>query len=76
MDAHSGWVDIFVIWAFIDSFTCMIIDGVWNLSGNLKHKDLMGQVVSSQAYVDDVQNDEITDDPADAVVEDQLDQHL
>lgn len=36
----------------------------------------MGQVVSSQAYVDDVQNDEITDDPADAVVEDQLDQHL
>lgn len=35
----------------------------------------MGQVVSSQAYVDD-QNDEISEDPAEDVVEDQPDQHL
>ena len=26
---------------------------MFNLTGNLKHKDLTGQVVSSQAYVDD-----------------------
>ncbi|KAG8391040.1 hypothetical protein BUALT_Bualt01G0146600 [Buddleja alternifolia] len=38
--------------------------------GNLKHKDLMGQVVSSQAYLDD-QNDDINDNPAEAIVEDQ-----
>ncbi|KAI3445237.1 hypothetical protein Pfo_001902 [Paulownia fortunei] len=38
--------------------------------GNLKHKDLMGQVVSSQAYLDD-KNDGINNDPAEAIVEDQ-----
>ncbi|XP_057956643.1 uncharacterized protein LOC131149872 isoform X2 [Malania oleifera] len=38
--------------------------------GNLKHKDLMGQVVSSQAYGDD-QNENIDDDPEEAAVEDQ-----
>ncbi|KAK6140442.1 hypothetical protein DH2020_025826 [Rehmannia glutinosa] len=38
--------------------------------GNLKHKDLMGQIVSSQAYMDD-NNDDINDDPAEAIVEDQ-----
>ncbi|KAA8544885.1 hypothetical protein F0562_019717 [Nyssa sinensis] len=38
--------------------------------GNLKHKDLMGQVVCSQAYVDD-QNDEIDEDNVETVVDDQ-----
>ncbi|GFP99762.1 hypothetical protein PHJA_002120300 [Phtheirospermum japonicum] len=40
--------------------------------GNLKHKDLMGQLVSSQAYMDD-KNDDIKDDDNndDAIVEDQ-----
>lgn len=38
--------------------------------GNLKHKDLMGQIVSSQAYLDD-QNDEINEDPEEAIIEDQ-----
>ncbi|XP_021907461.1 Fanconi anemia group D2 protein isoform X2 [Carica papaya] len=36
--------------------------------GNLKHKDLTGQVVSSQAYVDN-QNDDVNDDPAGAIDE-------
>ncbi|KAH6772470.1 fanconi anemia group D2 protein [Perilla frutescens var. frutescens] len=36
--------------------------------GNLKHKDLMGQVVSSQAYLDD-ENDEINEEPVEATVE-------
>lgn len=40
------------------------------LTGNLKHKDLMGQVISSQAYVED-QNDNVDDDLAEAVDEDQ-----
>ncbi|XP_057476207.1 uncharacterized protein LOC130764144 isoform X1 [Actinidia eriantha] len=38
--------------------------------GNLKHKDLMGQVVSSQAYVDD-QNENTVEDCEEAVIEDQ-----
>ncbi|CAK7340364.1 unnamed protein product [Dovyalis caffra] len=38
--------------------------------GNLKHKDLTGQVVSSQAYVDDVNNN-VDEDPAEAVDDDQ-----
>ncbi|KAL7120198.1 hypothetical protein ACP275_02G108500 [Erythranthe tilingii] len=39
--------------------------------GNLKHKDLTGQIVSSQAYLD-TQNDDINnDDAADPIVEDQ-----
>lgn len=37
-------------------------------TGNLKHKDLTGQVVSSQAYVDN-QNDDVNDDPAGAIDE-------
>ncbi|XP_022759064.1 Fanconi anemia group D2 protein homolog isoform X2 [Durio zibethinus] len=39
--------------------------------GNLKHKDLRGQVVSSQAYVDD-RNDSIDEDPEGAVDVDPL----
>ncbi|KAL3629924.1 hypothetical protein CASFOL_026236 [Castilleja foliolosa] len=41
--------------------------------GNLKHKDLMGQLVSSQAYMDDKTDDIKDDDDTndDAVVEDQ-----
>lgn len=38
--------------------------------GNLKHKDLMGQVVSSQAYVDDLSNN-VEEDVEGAVHEDQ-----
>ncbi|KAK4833935.1 hypothetical protein QYF36_013666 [Acer negundo] len=38
--------------------------------GNLKHKDLAGQVVSSQAYVDD-QSDNVNEDPAGVMDEDQ-----
>ncbi|KAH9737286.1 Fanconi anemia group D2 protein [Citrus sinensis] len=38
--------------------------------GNLKHKDLMGQVVSSQAYVDDLSNN-VEEDLEGAVHEDQ-----
>lgn len=38
--------------------------------GNLKHKDLTGQVVSSQAYADD-QNNNFDEDLAEAVEEDQ-----
>ncbi|KAJ6912410.1 Fanconi anemia group D2 protein [Populus alba x Populus x berolinensis] len=38
--------------------------------GNLKHKDLTGQVVSSQAYADD-QNNNVDEDLAEAVEEDQ-----
>uniref|UniRef100_A0A5B7BAS1 Uncharacterized protein n=1 Tax=Davidia involucrata TaxID=16924 RepID=A0A5B7BAS1_DAVIN len=38
--------------------------------GNLKHKDLMGKVVSSQAYVDE-QNENIDEDTMEAVVDDQ-----
>ncbi|KAL3814707.1 hypothetical protein ACJIZ3_015975 [Penstemon smallii] len=38
--------------------------------GNLKHKDLMGHVVSSQAYMDD-QNGDINDESADIIIEDQ-----
>ncbi|KAJ6332276.1 hypothetical protein OIU76_010629 [Salix suchowensis] len=40
--------------------------------GNLKHKDLTGQVVSSQAYADD-QNNNVDEDLAEAVEEDQPD---
>ncbi|KAK0584958.1 hypothetical protein LWI29_021372 [Acer saccharum] len=40
------------------------------LKGNLKHKDLAGQVVSSQAYVDD-QSDNVNEDPAGVMDEDQ-----
>lgn len=43
----------------------------WNFSGNPKHKGLMGQVVSSQAYLDD-QNDQINNNSAEAVVEEQM----
>ncbi|XP_020551321.1 Fanconi anemia group D2 protein [Sesamum indicum] len=39
--------------------------------GNLKHKDLMGQVVSSQAYLDDEDDGIQDDDPADAIVDHQ-----
>lgn len=42
---------------------------LWNLSGNLKHKDLMGQVVSSQAYMDDP-NDVTNNDPEETIVQD------
>ncbi|KAF2308725.1 hypothetical protein GH714_014578 [Hevea brasiliensis] len=45
---------------FVDSF----------LKGNLKHKDLMGQVVSSQAYADD-QNSNADEDLAEADDSDQ-----
>lgn len=40
------------------------------LAGNLKHKDLTGHVVSSQAYVDE-QNENGVEDCEDTVVEDQ-----
>ncbi|KAK4402197.1 hypothetical protein Sango_0960400 [Sesamum angolense] len=39
--------------------------------GNLKHKDLMGQVVSSQAYLDGEDDGIKDDDPADAIVDHQ-----
>ncbi|KAL5739450.1 hypothetical protein ACOSQ2_028630 [Xanthoceras sorbifolium] len=39
--------------------------------GNLKHKDLAGQVVSSQAYIDD-QNDNVNEDQAGVMDDDQL----
>ena len=38
------------------------------MTGNLKHKDLTGQEVSSQAYADD-QDDHAMEDPAAAVDE-------
>ncbi|KAJ9686029.1 hypothetical protein PVL29_015082 [Vitis rotundifolia] len=38
--------------------------------GNLKHKDLMGQVVSSQAYVDH-QNDNLDENPEEPIAEEQ-----
>lgn len=38
--------------------------------GNLKHKDLMGQVVSSQPYIGD-QDENIDDEPVDSVLSDQ-----
>lgn len=40
------------------------------LTGNLKHKDLTGQVVSSQAYVDDQDKNGDEEDPMEAVNED------
>ena len=40
------------------------------LAGNLKHKDLMGQVVSSQAYTDH-QNDNLDENPEEPIVEEQ-----
>jgi hypothetical protein len=40
------------------------------LTGNLKHKDLAGQVVSSQAYVDD-QNNNVEENSAEAVDDDE-----
>ncbi|KAL6570221.1 hypothetical protein OROMI_014735 [Orobanche minor] len=39
-------------------------------AGNLKHKDLMGQIVSSQAYLDD---DKANHGPAEAIVEEPMD---
>lgn len=39
------------------------------MAGNLKHKDLMGQVVSSQAYVDELNNN-VDKDLSGAVGED------
>ncbi|KAL8061718.1 hypothetical protein ABFX02_02G103500 [Erythranthe guttata] len=39
--------------------------------GNLKHKDLTGQIVSSQAYLDTQNDDTNNDDSADPIVEDQ-----
>jgi hypothetical protein len=42
------------------------------LTGNLKHKDLTGQVVSSQMYVDD-QNNNVEENSAEAVEDDQPD---
>lgn len=39
------------------------------VAGNLKHKDLMGQVVSSQAYLDD-QNESVLHH-TETIVEDQ-----
>ena len=40
------------------------------LAGNLKHKDLMGQVVSSQAYMDH-QNDNLDENPEEPIAEEQ-----
>jgi hypothetical protein len=39
------------------------------LAGNLKHKDLLGQVVSSQAYLDD--QNETVPQPAETIIEDE-----
>lgn len=39
-------------------------------AGNLKHKNLMGHVVSSQAYVDD-QNENIQSEASEVNVEDE-----
>ncbi|KAG6393159.1 hypothetical protein SASPL_147394 [Salvia splendens] len=54
----------------VKALLCKTPSGCLFWMGNLKHKDLMGQVVSSQAYLDD-QSDETNDDPAEAIAEDQ-----
>ncbi|KAL1536039.1 Fanconi anemia group D2 protein isoform X3 [Salvia divinorum] len=54
----------------VKALLCKTPSGCSFWMGNLKHKDLMGQVVSSQAYLDD-QSDEINEDPAEAIAEDQ-----
>lgn len=45
----------------MDVLFVVITPGIFVLAGNLKHKDLAGQVVSSQAYLDD-QDEKLEDD--------------
>ncbi|XP_047954928.1 Fanconi anemia group D2 protein isoform X3 [Salvia hispanica] len=54
----------------VKALLCKTPSGCSFWMGNLKHKDLMGQVVSSQAYLDD-QSDETNEDLAEAIAEDQ-----
>ena len=66
MDAHFGWVSSYTInypTIFFANHQLYCLTIVFLVTGNLKHKDLYGQVVSSQVYAN---GDE---DEAEAVVE-------